>query len=153
MEDYMIEACRLLKEVVESEGSCDPDYEKIQDFLDEVGYSDLVHKQGEDMTILYVTTNTPPLSKAKRIYLEKDLQISFKCPECEKLVWYDHSVPFISYGDYCHVFYCDSCGFESKDKMYQLVNISDNDESVDVIFNKKYGLSLYEYVLEQRCFD
>ncbi len=44
MEDYMIEACRLLKEVVESGRSCDPDYEKIQDFLDEVGYNDLVNK-------------------------------------------------------------------------------------------------------------
>ena len=87
------------------------------------------------MIKLDVNTTAQSLTEAKRLYLDRSLEICWDCPDCEKKVWFDHCCPIISYGNYCHVFYCDHCGFESHEKMYNLVNINDGDSTIDVVFN------------------
>ena len=80
---------------------------------------------------------------AKRIYSNKDdLILQWICPECE----YKHNetfnqVPLISYGNYCHSYYCDECGFEDSEKMYTLNNIYTND--VDITVGSKHNLKCF----------
>ena len=80
---------------------------------------------------------------AKRIYSE-DLLLKWECPDCKS----PHNdefnkVPLISYGHYCHCFYCEHCGYESgpDNKMYKLV--ATNDDSVDLVFSDSNNLKAY----------
>ncbi len=79
---------------------------------------------------------------AKRIYA-RNLSITWHCPDCKE----EHEeqfnrVPLISYGDYCHSFYCDDCGYESVDKMYELNSISS--DSVNLTFSENNKLQAFE---------
>lgn len=88
---------------------------------------------------IYAWAYADSLKDAKRIY--SDTCFSWDCPDCKVRVEsvFD-KVPLISYGSYCHVFYCDDCGYESEHKMYELVSI--NDESVSIKPSDKYNLVL-----------
>lgn len=80
---------------------------------------------------------------AKRIYAE-DLLLRWICPECKETHEEEfNKVPLISYGYYCHCFYCESCGYESApdDKMYKLVETKD--DSVDLTFSDSNDLKAY----------
>mgnify|MGYP003661752702 CR=1 FL=1 len=67
------------------------------------------------------------LKDAKRIYLDGDITISYPCPKCKEDLEFDsRRVPFISYGDYCHVLYCQECNHESEDKLYTLNEIGED---------------------------
>lgn len=82
------------------------------------------------MTIeVYAWTYSENLTNAKRIYCNSFFD--WTCPKCESSIRsvFD-KVPLISYGNYCHVFYCDECDYESKDKMYELISI--NKETVTI---------------------
>lgn len=85
---------------------------------------------------------------AKRIYANSsDLTLQWTCPECEQInhTHFDQ-VPFISYGSYCHSYYCHECNFECEDKMYTLNEIHDG--CVDITIGKKYDLKAMR-VIEQ----
>lgn len=92
---------------------------------------------GEDM-ILPTMNNTP-----KRIYLCNSILMTHDCPECKKENRYQNNVPFVSYGDYCHVFYCSECGHETTDKMYTLNSVGD--DYVDITPSKLHNLKFFEY--------
>lgn len=84
---------------------------------------------------------------AKRIY--SDVVFKWTCPECGSVIEEQfNQVPLVKYGDYCHVFCCSECEWESKDKMYTLHNI--NEDSVDITPSSLYSLKVYKvkYVLE-----
>ena len=89
--------------------------------------------------------------EAKRIYTNH-LVLKWTCPKCkQKHIYTYDKIPLISYGSYCHVYYCksfdingDICGFESEDKMYYLHKI--NEDSVDLSFNALYDLKAYRVV-------
>ncbi len=77
---------------------------------------------------------------AKRIYAySSDLTLKWVCPECKGEVTETfEQVPLISYGDYCHWYYCDECGLEDSESMYTLNSIDTND--VNITLNTKYDL-------------
>ena len=83
---------------------------------------------------------------AKRIYATS-LSITWECPECNKAQHERfNQVPLISYGHYCHCFYCDDCGYESgpDNKMYKLESI--NEDSVDLVFSESNNVKAYAEV-------
>lgn len=80
---------------------------------------------------------------AKRIYTET--WFAWDCPKCGSCKGsHFNQVPLISCGEYCHVFVCDDCGYESEDKMYTLDKIYD--DKVDITLSDKYNLKVFEQV-------
>lgn len=80
---------------------------------------------------------------AKRIYTE--VWFEWSCPECGSCSGsHFNQVPIISYGEYCHVFVCDDCDYESDDKMYTLDKICD--DKVAITLSDKYNLKVFEQV-------
>jgi hypothetical protein len=76
---------------------------------------------------------------SKRIYIKNEF--SWDCPKCEETVISSFDlVPFISYGSYCHVYFCKICQFESKEKMYTLNSIGI--DFVDVSLSLDYNLKI-----------
>ena len=80
---------------------------------------------------------------AKRIYAD-NLFLRWTCPECKQIREEEfNKIPLISYGHYCHCFYCESCGYESDpdNKMYKLLEIKD--DGVDLAFSESNDLKAY----------
>lgn len=97
------------------------------------------------MKIDAYTSNRNSCINSKRIYIN-DL-LYWDCPNCNEQVNSNFDqIPFISYGSYCHVFHCDNCDFESKDKMYTLNNIGE--DFVDITLSNENNLHLYDKDLQ-----
>ncbi|AUR89181.1 hypothetical protein NVP1121O_153 [Vibrio phage 1.121.O._10N.286.46.C4] len=83
---------------------------------------------------------------AKRVYAN-NLQVDWNCPSCNISVSEDfNQTPLVSYGDYCHVFCCPECGYESlpDQRMYKLIEI--REDRVLVEFSTDYNLKAYKLV-------
>jgi hypothetical protein len=83
----------------------------------------------------------------KKIYLDNNF-ISCICPKCKEESIYDDRVPIlVNHYDgtwYCHIFYCDHCSFESKEKMYSVNSV--NEDSIDLELNKKdFKIKAYKF--------
>lgn len=112
-------------------------------------FIDWIFGDGGVMKVVRIETRTASGEScvgAKRIYAV-GLSIKWKCPECgnenhERF----NQVPLISYGHYCHCFYCDDCGYESEsdEKMYKLESI--NEDSADLVFSENNNLKAYAEV-------
>lgn len=90
--------------------------------------------------ILDTYTHADSCKNAKRIYTDAVFQ--WDCPDCgvKNNSEFDR-VPFISYGDYCHVFVCDHCDNEQSDKMYSINEISHDSVSIEI--SDKYNLKVF----------
>lgn len=83
------------------------------------------------MMDLPVYTFSESCLNAKRLY--SDALFKWDCPNCKKQVDSQfNKTPLISYGSYCHVFYCEYCNYESSEKMYSLNAISEGEVSIDI---------------------
>lgn len=100
------------------------------------------------MIIPTYTSSGQSCIDAKRIYADRsELTLQWNCPKCRQTnhTHFDQ-VPLISYGSYCHVYYCHECNFEFEDKMYTLNEIQE--DYVDITLGKKYDLKAMKIVAQ-----
>ncbi len=104
------------------------------------------------MNLEVYTMSDCDLKDAKKIYLNKNIEIHTTCPKCSENIVYDKRVPFLVNNFdgtfYTHVLYCDDCNYESKEKICELISV--NEDSINVEFNKNFDISVYEKFLQKK---